>query len=252
MNSIEYKSKEKNENVPKKKAANKNLLNKIFGILTGILGIIVIFVIIYSLILNSKIKKFSQFDLKQLRSQELIFQTYDFNKFIAYGTKQDRVLANDYTDEMNVYYVKGSANLSFPDIANLKTVWEKCDYDKAILYLTYKKPANESMFKIDVVIAPEDIYFVTGIESKTVSIPIIGKDFVKSESPSESIQRAKEAVKKEFEKQILDVEPKLRMKGQEGQPVNLCDNEIYSAFIAALTDLVRSNSSWKSVEIYFE
>lgn len=73
---------------------------------------------------------------------------------------------------MNVYYVKGTASVSFKNAdARFKPAWDLCDYDKGILRLRYTvKNSKECPFDVNVKILPEDIFFVSGIQSKGMEI----------------------------------------------------------------------------------
>lgn len=248
MEEIEDKTVEKD--LPAVVKPKGSMLNKIFGILTAIVALAAIAIAVYAFIINRKMKEFKQFDLKELSSQELIFQTYEFNKFIAYGTADKRILG-EYTDEMNVYFVKGVASISFKNIDKLKPVWEVCDYENGILRLEYTRDGqDECPFDVDITIAPENIFYVAGKESKTIEVPLFQKeiDLIKPENPADTIQRTKDEIQKEFEKQLL--EP---FKSDKSAQENLCvENDTYAAFLNSLTEVISSKSKWKNVEIFFK
>ena len=238
------------EKKSKKTSAKGGKLNLIFSILAGIVLILGIIIGVYAYTTNKRIKAFKQFDIKELNSQDFIFQTIDFYKFIPYGTDEKRIFANQYNDEMTVYYVKGTASVSFNHLDRLEPLWESCIYDEenSILLLKYdtSKYPDESLFNVEVHIDSNDIQVPASIESRTLDIPLKEIDFVKPENPDVTIQRAKEDIKKEFERELFQP---LEAKSKK----NLCiENDTYAAFLNSLTELISNNSRWKNVEIVFE
>lgn len=255
MKKLENKTDKENTPVkgdtPAKEKSKISPVNLIFEILTGLVLLAVIIIAINAFLLNKKIKDFRQFDIKELKSQELIFQTYEFNKFIANTTNQNGGFS-EYTDEMAVYYVKGTATISFKNIDKLEPIDAACDYDKGILRLKYNWGEDnkiECPFDVSVAIDPKDIYYVTSKESKNISLFHKEIDLIKAENPAEIIQRAKDEIKKEFEKQLI--EP---LSAKKDEKSNLCtENDTYAAFLNTLTKMVTSNekSKWNDVEIFF-
>lgn len=247
MNKIENKSEDKNTKPPKAKLKPSEV---IFRVLTGIVLFIFLLVGAYAFYINKKIDEFKKYDLSELNDLDFIFQTCDFNKYVVFGSKEKRILS-EYTDEMNVYYVKGSASISFNNLEDrLKPAWDLCDYDKGILRLKYvSKNEKECPFDISVNILPENIYFVTGIESKEINLPLkdLQFDLVKSENPEDTILRAKEEIEEEFKNDIM-IDFKKDKK-------HLClENDTFRAFLNSLTEMIinNPNSKWKNVEIVFE
>ena len=247
MNKIENKSEDKNTKPPKAKLKASEV---IFRVLTGIVLFIFLLVGAYAFYINNKIDNLKKYDLSELNDLDFIFQTCDFNKYVVFGSKEKRILS-EYTDEMNVYYVKGSASISFKNLEDrLKPAWDLCDYDKGILRLKYvSKNEKECPFDISVNILPENIFFVTGIESKKVKLPLndFQFDLVKAENPEDTILRAKEEIEEEFKNDIM-IDFKKDKK-------NLClENDTFRGFLNSLTEMIinNPNSKWKNVEIVFE
>ncbi len=247
MNEIENKSEDKNTKPPKSKLKASEV---IFRVLTGIVLLIFLLVGAYAFYINKKIDEFKKYDLSELNNLDFIFQTCDFNKYVVFGSKEKRILS-EYTDEMNVYYVKGSASISFKNLEDrLKPAWDLCDYDKGILRLKYvSKNEKECPFDISVNILPENIFFVTGIESQKINLPLndFQFDLVKAENPEDTILRAKEEIEEEFKNDIM-----IDFKKDKN---NLClENDTFRAFLNSLTEMIinNPNSKWKNVEIVFE
>ncbi len=250
MNKSEKQSEDtKTEKVKTSKAKLKPS-EIIFRLLTGIVLLIFLLVGAYAFYINKKIGEFRKYDLSELNDLDFIFQTCDFNKYVVFGSKEKRILS-EYTDEMNVYYVKGSASISFKNLEErLKPAWDLCDYDEGILRLRYVgKNEKECPFDISVNILPENIFFVTGIESKKINIPLtdIQFDLIKAENPEDTILRAKEEIEEEFKTDI--------MKDFSKDKKNLClENDTFRAFLNSLTEMIVNNpkSKWENVEIVFE
>ena len=190
-------------------------------------------------------KDFREFDLEELKKQELIIQTIDFNKFLVQGTeakKQDSLAP--YTDEISVYFIKGHADISFTDIEHLKMSKDASDYEKKILRLDYVNPSKKNPFAVTVRIDENDIYLVQSFESKELSAGFIKKDLIKPEmSGSERVRAVRQDLQGEFENQLLDFK-KNNAKALE-------KSDLYQTFLERLSEIVSGFSDWKSVEISF-
>ena len=249
MNKVEDKSENKKEKV-KSSNAKPKFSDIFFRILTGLVLLIFLLVGAYAFYINNKIEEFKKYDLSELNELDFIFQTYDFNKYIVFDTNEKRILS-EYADEMNVYFVKGSASVAFKNLdERLKPDWDLCDYDRGILRLNYLiKDEKECPFDVNVNILPENIYFVTGIESAESKMPLTDSqiDLINAENPENIILKAKEEIEEEFKKDI--------MKDFSKNKQNLCrENDTFRAFLNSLTEIIvnNPNSKWKNVEIVFE
>ena len=220
----------------------------IFRILTGIILFIFLIVCSYAIYINIKIQGYKKYDLSELNKLDFVFQTYDFDKYLVFDKNQKRIVS-EYTDEMNVYYVKGSAAISFKNAdARLKPAWDLCDYDEGILRLRYiSKNLKECPFDINLKILPEDIFFVTGIQSDEIKMSLTDI-VIESENSEEVIKRAKEEIEDEYKNEILEAFMKDNKK-------DLClEDDTFCAFLNSLTEMIVSkpDSKWKNVEIVFE
>lgn len=218
----------------------------IAGVFIGVFGISAgIYAIKYGIAKS----KFKSFDLAELKRQELIIQTIDFNKFIVQGTEvPKKTLTSDYTDELQVYFVKGQAKVLFTDIENLKMNEETSDITTKTLRLDYNNQTKQIPFTIDVAIADEDMYKVVNLESKTINILGFKKDLIKAEmTQREKVEIIKQELKKEFEKQIIDI----KGKDLKNNSKKLADSDLYQTFITRIEEIVTSVSDWESVEINF-
>ena len=251
MNKVENKTEAKKIKKVQSSEVKHKFSDYFFGILTGIVLLIFLVVGAYTFYINKKIEGFTEYDLSEVKELDFTFQTYDFDKYLVFGTNEKRILS-EYTDEMNVYFVKGSASISFKNLdERLKPDWDLCDYDEGILRLRYFiKNQNECPFDINVKILPEDIFFVTGVKSKEVKIPLtdIELDLVNGENPENIIRRAKEEIEEEFKNDI--------MKGfaKENKQKLCLENDTFRVFLTSLTEMIvnNPNSKWKNVEIVFE
>lgn len=186
-------------------------------------------------------KNFKSFDLEELKKQELIIQSIEFKKFIIYGTEGS---GTSLTDELQVYFVSGRADISFTDIDKLKINEEKSDIAAKILRLDYENKSNP--FAVNIVINENDIYQVTRFESTPIKVSVgsssFQKDLIKPDmSQAEIVEKNKKILKSEFERQIID----------STNPKNLAESDLYQTFLARLTEIISSVSDWENVEIQF-
>lgn len=224
------------------KMENKKILKIVFRVLYSIVFVSIFVIAIYSAYFFSQKKKYSSFDLeKYVNPEELIFQSIDFNKFIVYGTDNNRITSNtnlaDYTDEMQVYFIKGTVDVSLgSQLKTAKIDWAKTDLIKKKLCLEFDLSGSKEIFRTNVRVESKDFYLVTNIESKKM----MKMDLVQNKNPDELLLKIKEDLEKEFSKQI--------------NSSNIKDTQEFKAFEESLEEIICASNQdkWKSVSVSYK
>ena len=140
---------------------------KIFAAFCALVGVVLLGLSgagIFSYIENKK--AFSRFDLQSFIEQKptLIFKRVEFSKFIIHGSAAG---TSGYTDRLNVFHIKGSADFEF-DLSRLSVDKEQSDYALKKLVLRYKEGDSLPLL-VNVNIAPENVTLIHEIVPKPIS-----------------------------------------------------------------------------------
>lgn len=214
----------------------------IYRILYSIVLILIFIIAIYSAYFFSQKKKYSSFELdRYLNPEELVFQSINFNKFIVYGTDDKRITANtylgNYTDEMQVYFIKGTVDISLGNELKTATIdWAKTDMIKKNLCLMFDLSDSKEIFKTNVRVSSKDFYLVTNLESQEM----LKMDLVKNKNPDEMLLKVKADLEQEFSKQV--------------NSSNIKNTEEFKAFEESLEKIICSQNQdkWKSVSVSYK
>ncbi len=217
-----------------------------FSVVFGLLAIFAIFLAWNTAKYFLQKKNFRSFDLDSLKTQSLIIQTIEFKKFIVHGTEQNDAdsALSAYADELQVYHISGTAEVSFDGMEKLSINEEDSDYENKILRLKYEpsQASSKTPFSVNVRIEEKDVQKVAAFESEKIDFFGVKKDLIKPDmSQAEIVDAVKKELQAEFCEQILGGE----------QNSNLSELEIYQSFLARLTEIVRSTSDWQTVEVDF-
>lgn len=207
--------------------------------------VVLVFCIVQCIRYHIEKKNFHSFNLEELKKQELVIQTIEFKKFFVHGTEM-KGESSKYTDELQVYHVSGHADISFTDIDHIKINEVDSDINDKILRLNYQNDKRTSPFTVNIIINENDVNKVQSFESMPLTGEVFGfalsKDLIKPEySQAQIVEKIKEELKKEFERQITD-----SVKAR-----NLDESDLYQTFLKRLTEIIKRVSDWESVEVKF-
>ena len=222
--------------VKPKKILEFNAIKCALVAVIAILSVLLIFLIFNVVRYNLRMKNFRSFDLDYLRRQDLVVESIEFKKFVVQGTDSE----NKYTDELKIFHVSGRAEISFTALDSLKTSAADSDWGNGILRLTYTNKSQKNPFDVRIVIEEKDVQQVSSFESEKIGLFGLEFDLVRDGlSQAELLESVRSELKAEFENQVFP----------EGG--KLAESEVYALFLRQLSQIVRENSDWKSVEIEF-
>src|SRR5574344_582748 len=115
-----------------------------------IISLVVAFIVISPGIMNkqAKNKNFKDFTLSDYSNQDFVFRKISFTKYLIYGTTGGTA----QTDSLIIYFVQGTATISFNGFNNLSVDEDNTDYVNKKLSLIYTPSADDPELPIDVVI----------------------------------------------------------------------------------------------------